>query len=115
MALGLRKSPGPGGGARPGRGRRPAHRVVVRVQVGHEHGGKGAQEPVYFVSVVAAQLPEGALPAIQQQGRVGATGGDRFALRQEGRTRLGARLPGRLSSSRGSCCQGDGGLTCPSL
>lgn len=50
--------------------------MVVRVQVGHEHGGEGAQELVYFVPVVAAQLPEGALPAVQQQGHVGAMGGD---------------------------------------
>lgn len=76
MAPGLQASPGPGGGAQPGRGRQPAHRVVVRVQVGHEHSGEGAQELVYFVPVVAAQLPEGAFPAVQQQGRIGAMGGD---------------------------------------
>lgn len=51
------------------------HCVVICVQVGHEHGSQGAQDPVHVVSVVAAQLPECALPTVQQQGRVGAGGG----------------------------------------
>lgn len=37
--------------------REPTHRVVVGVQVGHEHGSQGAQDPVHTVPIVAAQLP----------------------------------------------------------
>lgn len=59
-------------GGRSARGPAGTHRVVVRVQVGHEHSGEGAQDPVHVVSEVTAQLPERALATVQQQGLVGA-------------------------------------------
>ena len=34
--------------------REPTHRVVVGVQVGHEHGSQRAQDPVHTVPIVAA-------------------------------------------------------------
>lgn len=79
--------------------REPTHRVVVGVQVGHEHGSQGAQDPVHTVPIVAAQLPEGALPAVQQQGRVGAVGdgGGGDSLREEGRA-IPQPHPGGLPS-----------------
>lgn len=49
------------------------HCVVIRVQVGHEHGGKAAQDPVHIISIVTTQLPECAFTTVQQQGPVGAT------------------------------------------
>lgn len=57
--------------------------MVVGMQVGHKHGGQGAQDPVHTVPVVAAQLPKGAFPAVQQQARVGAVG-DRGGITQGG-------------------------------
>lgn len=48
------------------------HRVVIRVQVGHEHGGEGAQDPVHVIAVVTAQLPKRAFATVQQQGLVRA-------------------------------------------
>lgn len=48
--------------------------MVIRMQVGHEHGGEGAQDPVYLVSVVMTQLPERAFATVQEQGPVGAVG-----------------------------------------
>ena len=50
------------------------HRVVIRVQVGHEHGGQGAQDPVHLVPVVTAKLPKRAFPTVQEQGPVWAAG-----------------------------------------
>lgn len=85
--------------------REPTHRVVVGVQVGHEHGSQGAQDPVHTVPIVAAQLPEGALPAVQQQGRVGAVGDG------GGGTHSGRRAGQYLSPTQGGCPQGEGGLT----
>lgn len=49
------------------------HRVVIRVQVGHEHSSKGAQDPVHIVAIVTTQLPKCTFPTVQKQGLVGAT------------------------------------------
>lgn len=57
---------------RKGAGWGGAHCVVIRVQVGHEHGSEGAQDPVHLVSVVTTQLPERAFATVQEQGPVGA-------------------------------------------
>lgn len=71
------------------------HRVVIRVQVGHEHGSQGAQDPVHLVPVVTAKLPERAFATVQEQGPVGAAGksdgqaagrGFREKRRQQSRT-----------------------------
>ena len=81
--------------------REPTHRVVVGVQVGHEHSGQGAQDPVHAIPIVAAQLPEGALPAVQQQGRVGAVGDGRGeSLREDGRA-IPQPHPGGLPHGEG--------------
>lgn len=42
------------------------HRMVVRMQVGHKHSSKVAQDAVYLLSIMAAQLSKSAFSTIQQ-------------------------------------------------
>lgn len=61
------------------------HRVVICVQVGHEHRSEGAQDPVHVISVVTAQLPKRTFTTVQQQGLVRATeGSETFVTDRKG-------------------------------
>lgn len=57
------------------------HRVVVCVQVGHEHSSESAQDPVHLVPVVAAQLPKRSFTAVQQHTLVSAAEESKRATR----------------------------------